>query len=343
MSHRAVILSVAALLLSALTISQAGAQLLESGPAVTESSDPVLVASKPGARIEFSDVDARMLQIPAAKRAGFINDPERIEQLLQSMILMRQVAAAARERGLDQDPLVALEVQLAVEEVLAKRMLASHQASLKLPDFSQVAEERYLSDPAAFDTPPSVDVRHLLVKRDLHGDVAARERAEKLRADFLSGDANFEDFVKLHSEEPRAAEHGGLVKTMLKGQADGPFERAAFALRDPGELSGVVSSNFGYHLIQLVARTDSKRRSFDEVKPIIVDQLQATYLQEARNRYLAAFQSQPLTANPANVLALRSRYLPEGEGARRLLALEGAAGGASGQVDAADGARSTNE
>lgn len=335
--------TVVALLISALCVGQARAQLLESGPTVQESDDPQLVASKPGARIELVDVDARMLQIPADKRAGFINDPERIEQLLQSMILMRQVAGAARARGLDQDPLVALEVQLAVEEVLAKRMLVSHQASVEMPDFSLVAEERYAADPSVFDTPPSVDVRHLLVKREVHGDEAARARAEKLRAEFLAGGASFEDFVKQHSEEPRAAEHGGLVKTLLQGKADGPFERAAFALREPGDLSDVVASSFGYHLIQLIERQPSKRRSYDEVKPIIVEQLQAQHRQEARNNYLAGFQSQPLTANPANVLALRSRYLPDGEGTRRLQVLEGAAVGASGQVDAADGAPTADE
>jgi peptidyl-prolyl cis-trans isomerase C len=310
---------------------------------VQESDDPMLVASKPGARIELADVDARMLQIPAEKRAGFINDPERIEQLLQSMILMRQVAGAARARGLDQDPLVALEVQLAVEEVLAKRMLASQQATVELPDFSLVAEERYASDPSAFDTLPSVDVRHLLVKRELHGDAGARAHAEALRTEFLAGSVGFEDFVKQHSEEPRAAEHGGLVKTLLPGKADGPFERAAFALREPGELSEVVASSFGYHLIQLIARQPSRRRSFDEVKPTIVEQLQAQYLQEARTNYLASFQSQPLTANPANVLALRSRYLPDGEGARRLQALEGTGNGASDQANATDGARAADE
>lgn len=314
----------AAALLAVLPVLPAHAQLLRAADAeVTESDEAGLVVSRPGARLGFDEVDARMLQIPASKRAGFINDPERIEQLLQNLLLMRQLAAAARADGVDQDPLIQKEIALATEEILAKRYLAAETAKVVPPDFSLIAEERYAANPAAFDTPAMIDVRHMLIKRETHGDAAARQRAEALRAEFLAGDETFEAFVRKHSEEPRAEMHGGLLEGLTRGKSAGAFEDAAFTLKQPGDLSPVISTQFGYHVIRLEKRVESRRRSFDEVKASIVQQLEADHRANERSKLLERLQSQPMTVNPESVLALRSRYLPDAEGEKRLRAVEG--------------------
>lgn len=313
-----------AILAAAMPFAAAQAQLLRAAEAqVTETDDPALIVARPDATLGFDEVDARMLQIPASKRAGFINDPERIEQLLQNLLLMRQLAAAARESGVDQNPLTQQEIALAAEEILAKRYLAAEQAKVEPPDFTIVAEERYAANPSAFDTPVMIDVRHLLVKRETHGDAAAKQRAEALRAEFFAGDSSFEEFVKQYSEEPRAEMHGGMLASLTRGKAAGAFEDAAFALKQPGDLSAVVATQFGYHIIRLEKRVESQRRSFDEVKEAILAELESDYASQARDKLIERLKSKPMTVNPDNVLALRTRYLPGAEGEVRLRSVEG--------------------
>lgn len=88
----------------------------------------------------------------------------------------------------------------------------------------------------------SVQCSHILVK-----DEAA---ANKLLGE-INGGADFGDLAKQHSTCPSKAKGGDLGK-FGKGQMVAPFEQAAFAL-EPGQTSGVVPTQFGYHIIKRIA------------------------------------------------------------------------------------------
>lgn len=277
----------------------------------SQAADDRLVVSRGKAEIRFSDIDARLMRVPEAHRAAFMDSPERIDTTLNSMLLAKQLAAEAREEGLDQDPIIAAELRLAQDEVLAKRRIEQVVKHLEYPDFRDLAYERYISSPSLFTSPAEVDVRHFLIKREIHGDEAARAKAEALRAEFVESGGDFEAFVKQHSEEPRADEHGGKLAGVTPGQTVGAFEEAAFDLEQPGELSPVVSTRFGYHVIQLIDKRDGTRQSFEQVRPQIEETLRDEYLTRAKQRYIEELRASPMQASPELVKSLRSRYLPE--------------------------------
>ncbi len=301
---------------------QAQAAPDEPGSLVTD--DPEVIASRGGIVIGFDEVDGRIVGIPQSRRAGYLNDPERIEKMLQNMLVMKQLAKDARAAGVDQHPVIKAEIDLAVEEILAKRQLSSELAKIEVPDLGPIAQERYNADPSLYDTGETISVRHLVIKRDTHGDIAARALAEKLRAEFLEKGGNFEAFVKQHSEEPRAELHGGLLKSLIRGKTVGSFEQAAFALAKEGDVSEVINTEFGYHVIRLEQRTPSRRRSFEEVKDSILAAVRADYVSRQQALYLERLNNEPLTANPGNVQSLRSRFMPDGPGFKRLAEIPGA-------------------
>jgi peptidyl-prolyl cis-trans isomerase C len=86
---------------------------------------------------------------------------------------------------------------------------------------------------------------------------------------------------------------------------DPGFEKGAFDLKNPGDLSEPVASRFGYHVIRLEARKPSRQPSFEEVKTRIIDEMRASYVNEKREGVIAAIRSDPkLSVNQEAVDAL---------------------------------------
>lgn len=106
-----------------------------------------------------------------------------------------------------------------------------------------------------FAGPPQLRARHILLKLDASASEAERENLRRRLAEIRQQAENGEDFASLaqtHSEDGSAA-RGGDLGFFGPGMMVPPFEQAAFALA-PGEISDIVQTRFGLHLIQLVER-----------------------------------------------------------------------------------------
>ncbi|KRB93362.1 SurA N-terminal domain-containing protein [Noviherbaspirillum sp. Root189] len=110
---------------------------------------------------------------------------------------------------------------------------------------------------------------HILIKADKSASAAdkaaAKEKAEKLLAQVRKNPADFAKVAKENSQDPGSAERGGDLDFFGKGMMVKPFEDAAFKLKQ-GEISDVVESDFGYHIIQLMAVKPATAKTLDEVK-----------------------------------------------------------------------------
>ena len=145
----------------------------------------------------------------------------------------------------------------------------------------------YEQHPARFTERGGVRARHILI--GLGPDASepdraeARERAGRLRLDAERG-ADFEALAREHSDDPGSAAVGGDLGLVVEGQTVSAFEAALFAL-EPGGLSDVVETPFGFHVIQMVERRDDRVVPFDEARGPIGDLL----LQQEQQARAAAF------------------------------------------------------
>ena len=124
--------------------------------------------------------------------------------------------------------------------------------------------------------PEQVKVSHILIKTPLPGPdgkvdekgvAEAQHRAEDLLQQLKSG-AKLEDLAKKYSEDPGSAKQGGSLGWIGKGQTVPEFEKTAFSL-SKGQMSDLVKSSYGFHIIRVDDKQEAHVRTLDEVKPEI--------------------------------------------------------------------------
>ena len=93
----------------------------------------------------------------------------------------------------------------------------------------------------------------------------ARERAEALLAEVRKNPASFAEVARKNSQDPGSAERGGDLDFFGRGAMVKPFEDAVYAMKS-GEISNVVESDFGYHIIMLTGQRGGQKKAFDEVR-----------------------------------------------------------------------------
>ena len=134
----------------------------------------------------------------------------------------------------------------------------------------------------------TVQVAHLLVKFPKDATPERKKEAlDKITAlrEAIRNGASFDSLVVIHSEDKTTSTKGGLLEPFSTGKMVGSFEDAAFALKNPGDVSEPVETNYGYHLIKLVERTPLA--GYDDMKAEVLRRLQrAGRYDEARAKYI---------------------------------------------------------
>lgn len=267
-----------------------------------------IVASQGGVSITLDDLDAFAAGIPDDKRAGFFNSPTRIENIIVQLLTQKQLAIDARTIGLDKDPMVQRRVALSDEEVLSKARMQKFRADLKLPDFSQLAQEEFIAHKEKYLIKGRVDVKHVLIDLRTRSDEEAKKLAETVRAEAVAHPDQFDALIEKYSEDTSKTQNHGLMTGATDGKYVTEFATAAGALTKKGEISPIVKTDFGYHVLQLVERTADKKPTFAEIKDRIIASLRSDYIDKQVKAFGDEIRNRPLDANPELVASLRNRY-----------------------------------
>lgn len=140
---------------------------------------------------------------------------------------------------------------------------------------NEEAKADYEEHKANYETKEQRHARHILIKTDKNADEKTVEAAQKKAQDLLSRlkhGESFEELAKKYSDDPGSAPKGGDLGFFGRGSMVKPFEEAVFALQ-PHELSDLVKTDFGWHIIRLEEIRQTGLRPFDEVKDAIINKL----------------------------------------------------------------------
>lgn len=265
-----------------------------SAVAATVNEEPIL----------WSEVDAEVGRAAAqfnVNLAGPDSEKQRAELarlVLDQLIDQRLILQAARKHGVQvSETAVSAEIDrikknfgteaefqlalsqrnLTVDDVrrllrvnLAVRALMPLVAKVEVPE----AEVRKSFDQrrAQFDQPEQARVSHILIRVE---DPKLEERAKQtilLIQGKLAKGEKFADLARQYSQDPGSKEKGGDLGFFAKGAMVPEFEKVAFSLQ-PGQVSGAVKTQFGYHLILLHEKKPAKKATYQGVAAQIREQL----------------------------------------------------------------------
>ena len=134
--------------------------------------------------------------------------------------------------------------------------------------------ERYYQDNnEQYSTPEQVRAGHILFSTENGDDAEVRTRAEAVLAEAKADGADFAALAREHSDDEESAALGGDLDFFSRGRMVPAFEETAFSM-EPGTISDLVQTEFGFHIIHVVERREASTRPLDGVREQITDQLQ---------------------------------------------------------------------
>jgi peptidyl-prolyl cis-trans isomerase C len=270
-----------------------GGESRDAAPAVPVPRElPAVVARVNDEAIERWEVDAAVREItlanlhplPQAERDELVRAvlDRIIEHHLASQIA-RARGVAATDAEVDEDLRQLRREQPVFDERLKTAGVSAeqlrHQRRLSLDmaklvraaggTVSDAAIKAYYSDNRdRFLLPEAVTASHILIRATPDATpeqrAAARRRAAEIRDQVLGG-ADFGRTARDVSEDTGSALAGGLVGTFPRGRMDPAFEAAAFSVK-PGEISEIVETPFGFHIIRVDEHVAGRMQTFDEVR-----------------------------------------------------------------------------
>jgi peptidyl-prolyl cis-trans isomerase D len=222
-----------------------------------------------------------------------------------------------------------LKKQLNVDDAAVQAEYDKRKATLKLPERRsamlvivdqartaagiQVSEadlrRAYEDNKDRYRTPERVHVRHILLKTTdkSPAQVAdAQKKIEDLLKQVQKG-ADFGELAKKNSEDPGSGANGGDLGFVTKGQMVPNFEAAAFALKTPKQLSPVVKTEYGFHILELLSREDARLRPFEEAKGELVAETQKQVVFDRMQRNIDAIRA-AAAKSPEKLGEIASQY-----------------------------------
>ncbi len=234
-------------------------------------------------------------------------------------------AVSAKERGLDAAPSGRWRLTAARARLTSQRLLQNARAAGPPTDreIAELSEIHWVQ----VDRPPTVRVIHALVKRpsrkEAEGD--ARAFAAALRTK-LATTTSEDDFKAQATEEGKAAKGQGLevvVESLAPFEAGGkmveggtlvePFAKAAHALATAGDTSGIVETEFGFHVIRLLERLPEQRMPMENRRVAFADEVVTRRARSAYETLIASLRAQ----TPVEVLPSAETSMRELHGAER--------------------------
>lgn len=180
----------------------------------------------------------------------------------------------------------------AKSDMRVTKMLES-EVNTKVAVQAQEVNTFYEQNPDKFKQGERVRASHILIRAAENADVKTRQDAKTKATDVLKevkGGKDFSELAKHYSQDPGSAANGGDLGFFQQGQMVPAFEKAAFTLK-PGEVSDVVETPFGYHIIKVAEKQGARTVPLDEVKPQIEQFLQNQQRQQKTDAFINSLKA----------------------------------------------------
>jgi peptidyl-prolyl cis-trans isomerase C len=212
-----------------------------------------------------SDIDGRIKQI----QGQFPDEQAFTKALAEQHVTVQQLKDDQRQ-------------QMLVAKVI------DAQVNSKVNIAPKDVDDFYAKNPDKFKQPESIHAQHILIRADQGADAATKAKAKSAAAGILKqirGGADFATLAKTKSQDPGSAQNGGDLGFFPKGQNVPQFDDAAFKLK-AGEVSPVVESPYGFHIIKVLERRPERTVPLEEARAQVTQFLKQQQSNEKTVAYI---------------------------------------------------------
>lgn len=280
--------AIAAILLTALSSVQA------ESPKPAEPVTPATpLLRSPALTLTVADYQQALLGLLPEQRREVDQDPVKRRELLLELYAERRLAREAQQRGLDQQPELQAQLVQAQRKILVNALVQQEKTAQNLPDFTALAEEYYQTHRQDYQYPERLQAAHILWKTQCACEEAEKRAQAEAALKELRAGADFAELAQQRSDDKGSAANGGnLGQWITRGMLVKPFEDAAFALPEPGALSEVIKTDYGYHIIKLIAHEPAATQPFEQVKEGIIADQTKKYRAAAYKAFVTPYRPQ---------------------------------------------------
>ena len=266
-------------------------------------------------RLTREDMEIYLSGLSLNDQATFLLNRQRASEALQDQLLRSAIMADADLDSILADTTVQMQLEKARRKILFEAYRDQYVEQRLLDDYEPLAEERYLLNKKAFMEPETRTVTHVLISTKERTDEAAKQLAEKLQAQLMSGEITLQSAVEQYSDDPSASANQGQLE-IKPGTTVPPFEQTSYALDEIGDISVPVKTTYGYHIIRLDAINPARQMPFEEVRERLMHAAKVDHKEKLWSQYLTRIQQQAGTPKvyQDNVSDFIADYLTQIEG-----------------------------
>jgi peptidyl-prolyl cis-trans isomerase C len=250
---------------------------LANAQAEEKKADPhdALVVAKIGDKeIRFADLSAWIKMMPPSYKSMFSNI-DQLKKLLDVQINSILFSQEAKRLKLDQKPTIKKNIEEFMNRILMQALI-EEKVNKNITVTDKEIEEYYKNNQDEFKVSEKVKVSHILIKVEPEATAKVKEekkaKAEEILAKAKAGE-DLSELAKQYSEDKRTSKKGGVTRFFAKGSKDPKFEKVAFSLKK-NEISNLVLTKNGYHIIKLLDKKEERKKSLDESTNSIKNKLE---------------------------------------------------------------------
>ena len=236
----------------------------ETSPDTAAADGGEVIATFAGKTLTSGRILKEIERLPAPSRA-YLSAPDRKKQFVENMVLNELLFSEGQRQGYDKDADIDRQVNDLRRRLVVQKVVREFQ---KAPEVTDEQAKKYYDDNPNLYSTTQIKASHILVKDE--------KLAQEIHDQVKSDPSKFAELAKEKSVDKTSGQKGGDLGMFGQGRMVPDFERAAFALK-AGEISDVVKTQYGFHVIMVVERKDGERRPFEQVK----DQIKATIRNKA--------------------------------------------------------------
>lgn len=264
--------------------------------------------------VSYEEAMIMIKDVGLVQKQNLVNDSAKLKKILFELLIHKKKANNAVKLGMGSNKLLQWQIKLTTNNLLINAMIKDVKDNIKLPEekFVKLAKEKYFAYSGNFKTAEKVHVAHILIQTDNNlSDKLKDEKKsqiEKIRTDIING-ADFSTMAKQYSEDDSNSHSGGILKPFGRHKMAPSFEKAAFAMKNAGEISKVVQTRFGFHIIKLIEILPASLKPFSLVKKDLIAKEKAKYMNVKLKKYISSFDPSDKTIIYESVVDLLHKQI----------------------------------